>query len=448
MRRERWLVVGGGVGGIAGAWLLARAGHEVTLVEAGSELGRASRSISHQGFELDFGCHLFGNDSQASTGILRALLEGEIAECHAQPAAISDGVLCENTELPDLSSVGEAGIEAMREAAAVNGPRPSHLREWLERRHGEPIGTALAARAKKMWRVDLDELDPDARHAGPFRRVRVANDEEARRLKQDPALDRRIAVRRDAAAPGPATRAEGPVSTRSFYPGQGSMGGFSRAARRVLEKADVTLRLGCTADTLDTRGSDAELRIDGGERILADRVLWARGLPELEPCLHGTRELTGRVQGVPMTVYWFVVDHDRQGPHAWVNDWDAEDCLFRASFPARYGAPRRADGKAVVCCEVPTLASEEPWTEPLANAVRVLEEIRRHGLVTGEADLLHHMRMPRTYQLPRVGYREAAASLIKSLARDSRVCVPEEWRFTSSGSITATARALQEVGGI
>ncbi|MGH3089463.1 MAG: phytoene desaturase family protein, partial [Rubrobacteraceae bacterium] len=56
---SRILVVGGGIGGLAASALLARAGHEVTLLEANEWLGGKSRRITVGGQRIDTGPSLF-----------------------------------------------------------------------------------------------------------------------------------------------------------------------------------------------------------------------------------------------------------------------------------------------------------------------------------------------------------------------------------------------------
>ncbi|MDP8945714.1 MAG: NAD(P)-binding protein, partial [Actinomycetota bacterium] len=52
---SRVVVVGGGIGGLAAAALIGRAGHGVTLLEANPWLGGKSRRIELEGQRMDTG---------------------------------------------------------------------------------------------------------------------------------------------------------------------------------------------------------------------------------------------------------------------------------------------------------------------------------------------------------------------------------------------------------
>jgi 1-hydroxycarotenoid 3,4-desaturase len=52
MRRSRVAVIGGGIGGLTAAGLLAKEGHEVALFEQGGTLGGKAQSVTVDGITL------------------------------------------------------------------------------------------------------------------------------------------------------------------------------------------------------------------------------------------------------------------------------------------------------------------------------------------------------------------------------------------------------------
>ena len=69
------LVVGGGPAGLAAAFLAAREGHRVVLLEAGHRVGGMAASVDIAGQRVDLGSHrLHPAASPGSMGLLRELL--------------------------------------------------------------------------------------------------------------------------------------------------------------------------------------------------------------------------------------------------------------------------------------------------------------------------------------------------------------------------------------
>ena len=61
MKKYDWIIVGGGIKGILAAYKLSNEGLKVALVEKSNNLGGVLSSLTHDGFFLDLGCHLFDN---------------------------------------------------------------------------------------------------------------------------------------------------------------------------------------------------------------------------------------------------------------------------------------------------------------------------------------------------------------------------------------------------
>lgn len=77
------VVIGGGLAGITAALALAKAGHEVTLLEAKPRLGGATMSFTRDGLVVDTGQHVFLRCCTAYRGLLDRL--GMTAQAPLQP---------------------------------------------------------------------------------------------------------------------------------------------------------------------------------------------------------------------------------------------------------------------------------------------------------------------------------------------------------------------------
>jgi len=76
---KKIVVVGSGVGGSASAALLAKAGHDVTLLEAHSFPGGRCSTIERDGFYYDFGVHMFSRGNRGPHGIINRILGGNLS---------------------------------------------------------------------------------------------------------------------------------------------------------------------------------------------------------------------------------------------------------------------------------------------------------------------------------------------------------------------------------
>jgi squalene-associated FAD-dependent desaturase len=146
-------VVGGGLAGISAALELARAGADVTLLEARPRLGGATFSVERDGLWLDNGQHVF---LRCCTEYIRLLRKLGVAD---------RVVLQERLDIPVLSPQG--GRSRLRR----NGlPAPFHLGAALLRYRflspAERLRILPAARA--LARIDLDDPALDERTFGDW----------------------------------------------------------------------------------------------------------------------------------------------------------------------------------------------------------------------------------------------------------------------------------------
>lgn len=71
---QRFIVLGGGIAGLAVARELLKRGSQVTLIEKGSEVGGLARTLDRNGFRFDIGGHRFHSNNPTVVQWLKDLL--------------------------------------------------------------------------------------------------------------------------------------------------------------------------------------------------------------------------------------------------------------------------------------------------------------------------------------------------------------------------------------
>lgn len=444
---ERFIVVGGSTSGIIAAYLLARAGHVVTLVECKKGLGGVSSGMDWQGFSLDFGCHLFGNESDESTQVLLDLLGGEAVPVDVRFASIMNHQRTEGFELPGLDSFGKDVsarilLELFEANLATHAP-PADLQQLLEQRYGSTATSLLNRALHKVFRVDAHELAPEAINATTFGRIKAVGDDVARLLKKVPALDARLAA---GSQDDPMRYYRERVKLyphRSFYPAQKGMRGFVSSATQRLEALGVRILVDTELESLDL-AAGVRLGTTKHGVLEGDALLWTMGLGRLEPLLGSASEIAACTRNVPMVLYYFAIPKTGETGYSYVNSFDAEDLVFRASVPGAYGRQNCPDGQSYVCCEVPTELDRDEWKEPERFVDQVWSEVLRFGVARGQPLAHRVQKTPVSYKAPRRDFWAKSELLRARLSREPRLLVTDEWAFSTTRTVLEIQRLLRE----
>ena len=417
-------MVGGGFSAIIGAYFLARAGHEVRLVDGAPFLGGVLHSDQWDEFFVDKGCHLFGNSSDENTSLIHNIMDDEVWPVEVKYAAVTEGRFSDGLAVPDYSGAPPAVrarmlYEVTEAAAAPESPAPArHLHECLRRRFGKTLARRLAGAVRKMFQIEPERLDAAALGATPFGRIRVVPDQQGRMLKLAPALDERLAASsqdeplryyRDQATRYP---------YRNYYPRHRGMRGFCDRAGAYLAELGVDLKLGSKINGIGRRKQGLAMELDDGESISSELCLWTSGPAGLAKVLHDDDKLADQLHRVPMVLYYFAVPRERVGDYTYIHDYDEESLVFRASAPGVYGRQTNQQGETYVCLEVPTRIGSPVWEESDEHRHQVWREACDLHLVTGPCPATYKvLRTPVSYQIACKGYTKAAARLEGRLGR-------------------------------
>jgi squalene-associated FAD-dependent desaturase len=247
--RQRVLVIGGGLAGVAAALDCAAAGASVTLVEVRRRLGGAAYSFERDGLALDNGQHVFLRCCHAYRALLARLGSEQLT--FVQP----------RLEIPVLSP-GHAPAVLRRGSL----PAPAHLAFSLARYpHLTPAERVGAARAA-LGLMRLDPSDPAleaetfggwlARHGQGQRAVAALWDLIALPTLNLPAAEASLALAAFVFRTGLLSGAD--AGDIGFHRGTLAET-IGIPAERALREAGVTVRLGWRAERIERSGNRVEV---------------------------------------------------------------------------------------------------------------------------------------------------------------------------------------------
>ena len=452
---KRWLVVGGGLRGIVGAYLLARSNNEVVLIDGvnhRSDLGGALSSALWNGFYLDKGCHLLANTDDKITPVIMDLLGQEnVHPVSVRYASIINGKTMDGAAIPDLSAYGEEAsrdilyqlLGVVSEPAA---PSEENLQERFNNRYGLRAGQYLAAAFRKKYQADATDIAPEALSMTPFRRIRFLNDSAADILKENPTLDERVASSSQSDPMRFWRHQAREFEYREFYPKQRGMRGFCENAVARLEDLGVSFQLGQPLQQVHLHPDGVSVLMPDGQQVDGEQLLWTTGIEAVGPAMGFGNGISDYVHTVPSVLYYFAIEKGTEGPYTYVQDFDLEDLVFRASVPGTYGLNNCPEGMSYVCCEVSTHLASAEWESPEEHATRAWMELQKYGVVRCEEPIdTLTVKVPSTYKMPKVGYQAGAEEIFQFLRDESRVTLAEQWDFSMNDIIRSMQKLIEQV---
>jgi protoporphyrinogen oxidase len=164
--RQRFVVLGGGIAGLATAKELLERGCQVTLIEKGSEVGGLARTFNQHGFRFDIGGHRFHSNNPTVVQWLKDLLKTDLLTVPRTSHIHLNGQF---VDYP-IQFPGALSIFSPWQAARMVGSyllakiterdRPDQsFEDWVVKRYGRALYEVFfKPYTEKVWGIPCHEL--------------------------------------------------------------------------------------------------------------------------------------------------------------------------------------------------------------------------------------------------------------------------------------------------
>jgi protoporphyrinogen oxidase len=418
-----------------GAYLLAKRGRQVIMLEQSNFLGGVLHSDEWEGIYLDKGCHLFSNEKNEATKVMFEIMDGDILPVQVSYASIIGEKKSNGCSGPDILGFG---IETQKQvlfetiqAATEDISDPLSFFDTLKGQYGLTAARLLSGAVQKNYGLPAKKLDAALFPISDFRRLRIVSDKMASLLKENSKLDNRIV----ASGRGDyfTQREEGSIDWphQNYYPANRGMRGFCEAAKLALENMGVKIKLNTSVENIKSYNKNISLILSGGTEIKAENLLWTIDTDPLAKIIIGKAPIESYINNVPIILYYFLVNPKNISHYTYITDFRNKTQLFRASTPGVYGHQYTSNGFTYVCFEETTQMGSANWKDPEKNIKTVWREGVDMGIVSGELPSKSKiLKSPVSYKGLKPGYLKEHQKLVKRIQDFSnRIILPDQTIF-------------------
>jgi protoporphyrinogen oxidase len=162
---DRIVIAGAGPAGLTAAYLLAGAGHQVTVLEAGNQVGGLARTVEYKGFRFDIGGHRFFTQIPAVEALWEELLGDQMIDVPRLSRIRYDGKYFQYPlQVSDaLRGLGatESALILLSYLGAQLWPAPveENFEQWVSNRFGPRLyRTFFKTYTEKVWGIPCTEI--------------------------------------------------------------------------------------------------------------------------------------------------------------------------------------------------------------------------------------------------------------------------------------------------
>jgi protoporphyrinogen oxidase len=400
-----FVVVGGGVAGLAFAHAVLGAGKSAAVVERNDHVGGLARSFRYGEFLFDVGPKRFHTDDPEVLSFLLSILGEEYLVVDRSSAVHLFGryfpwPLDQRAlvRLP-LRVMLSAGFDLLRRKPPAD---ENSFTEYTRSRYGDTLYRLFfKPYTEKFLQIPCETVHVDWAKTGINRAVID------KRVKTESLFD----LAKNVLLPRP-------VVTEFLYPSRGGFGTFCEKLADAVRGRGGAILLSNTVKAIEVAsGRITEVALADGSTIRPGHLVWSGNLIALAKLLG---KEPPAIRYLSTILYNLELKKPALQKQQWIYYGGRDTVLSRVSITtemASYMAPPGTTGLAV---EVTTFEGEGPWPEPESLTAQILDDLVRLKLVGSKDDFgpVHIERVRDTYPIYDLRYKEsfaAASRMVKPI---------------------------------
>lgn len=400
-----YLILGGGIAGLAAATELLKRGQTVCLIEKGAEVGGLARTFARDGFRFDLGGHRFHSNNPAVVQWLKNLLGDELLRVPRLSHIYLEGRF---VDYP-LQFPGSLAAFPPQRAAALGwsyltarvkerGRADHSFEDWVVKRFGQAMyATFFQPYTQKVWGIPGHE---------------IAAEWAAQRIGL-PSLWQAVRQALFPAAVTPAT-----AISHFYYPRIG-FGLIPQTLRRQIEQQEGAILTQSNLTQLSPSPDGFLAQVDNDEgltTIHARQVISTIPLDNLLAALPGSESLPARyhLDYRGLICVFLALKRPQITPDSWTYFPNGNALFGRTHEPKNWSAAM-VPGPDVTSLAVEIFAGthEETWHWSSERLVQTVVEQLTHLHWFQADEVLNSwvVRVPHAYPVYRVGYEKQLAAV-------------------------------------
>jgi protoporphyrinogen oxidase len=420
----RCLVIGAGFRGLLLSYLLLRGGHSVTLLESSQRPGGVLNGFDWNNYHCDFGCHLFDNTYDRISDLTIEMCGGcdALMDVDLSYGSVTDGFYTKDVAVVDFSPLykdfGDVWIRELLHANSDKNFVKGHaltLADALLDRFGADLGTRLIPIAKKIYGTDPRNLDYTVISQGILSRIRLADDQITKILKQIPILDEKIAIPQSLRSDGlPKTRPN--ALSKNFYPKAKGMRGFLESLHAGITNLGGSIYTGQNIVNIQNHNNEITVRTSQGSEFLSDYAISTIAPEKFHNLLEPQVALPESCY-VPMVLFFGEYNINDLNKATYLHNFNSDQRVYRYSNQGLYSDQVNKDGRTFICVECPCSepeflqASDEVIGKTILSELQALNWIDKHANHSANKVL----KIPNAIPIPSHGSADKREKISKAL---------------------------------